>query len=205
MRILAVVEVLFVAGGIVLYIWRWQFIYPNFALFLLAFLIATFFVHRDGWADLGFGSHGLISGIKVIAGPTAAFAVFLVAIGLMTGAFSEWTWTPDKLAGLGRYFAWCLLQQFGLQSFFTNRLDEIFERSNPAAWISGLIFACFHMPNPVLIPVTFLGGYVLSQIFIKHRNVIPLALAQAIVGSLLALILPVSWHHGLRVGPGYYR
>src|SRR5215472_2783631 len=115
MRIVALAEVLFIAGGIVLYIWRWQFIYPNFAVVLLAFLIATFFVHRDGWSDLGFGSPGLISGIKVIAGPTAAFAVFLIAIGLMTGSFSGWTWTPDKLAGLGRYFAWCLFQQFGLQ------------------------------------------------------------------------------------------
>jgi hypothetical protein len=205
MKTLMAAEVVFVSAGIMLYIWRWQFIFPNFAVLLLAFLIATFFVHRDRLAALGFGSPGLISGLGVIAGPTAVFVLFLIPVGMFTGSFSGWTWTPDKLAGLGRYFAFCLLQQFGLQSFFTNRLLTILKRPNLAAWTSAFIFACFHIPNPVLIPVTFLGGYVLSRIFIDHRSLIPLAIAQAIVGALLALILPVSWHHGLRVGPGYYR
>jgi membrane protease YdiL (CAAX protease family) len=143
--------------------------------------------------------------MRVVAGPTAVFAGFLIVIGLMTGAFAGWTWTIDKLAGLGRYFAFCLLQEFGLQSFFTNRLLTVFKRPHAAAWTSAFIFAVFHIPNPVLIPVTLMGGYVLSRIFIDHRNIIPLAIAQAVVGSLLALILPTSWHHGLRVGPGYYR
>jgi hypothetical protein len=205
MRILAAIEVVLVSSGIMLYIWRWQFVYPNFAVVLLAFLIATFFIHRDSLQKLGFGSHGLISGLRVVLAPTAVFAVFLITIGLLTGAFSGWTWTVDKLAGLGRYFAFCLFQQFGLQSFFTNRLLTVFKRPHAAAWVSAFIFAVFHIPNPVLIPVTLLGGYVLNRIFIDHRNIIPLAIAQAIVGSLLALILPASWHHGLRVGPGYYR
>src|SRR5207249_219673 len=103
--------------------------YPNFALVLLAFLVTTFLLHRDGFSDLGFGSRGLISGIKIVAGPTALFAAFLLVIGVLMGAFAGWTWSFDKLGGLGRYFAWCLL----------------------------------------------------------------------------ALILPAGWHHGLRVGPGYYR
>ena len=190
MRIAAAVEVLLVSGGIMLYIWRWQFVYPNFALVLLAFLIATFFLHRDGFSELGFGSRGLFSALKVVAGPTTVFAAFLVIIGLITGAFAGWNWTPDKLASLGRYFSWCLFQEFGLQSFFTNRLLTIFKRPNAAAWTSAIIFACFHIPNPVLIPVTLLGGYVLCRVFIEHRNLIPLAMAQAVVGSMLALILP---------------
>ena len=112
---------------------------------------------------------------------------------------------PEKLSGLGRYFAFSLFQEFGLQSFFTNRLFTIFKKRNTTAWVSAFIFACFHIPNPVLIPVTFLGGYVLSRVFIDHRSLIPLAIAHALIGSLLALVLPLSWHHGLRVGPGYYR
>src|SRR5215471_8437324 len=188
MKVLAAVEVLFVAAGIILYIWRWQFIYPNFALVLLFVLIASFFIHRDRWQDLGFGSKGLISGMKVIVGPTAVIAAFLIIIGLFRGTFAGWTWTPDKLAGFGRYFAFSLFQQFGLQSFFTNRLSTIFKKPDTAAWVSAFIFACFHIPNPVLIPVTFFGGYVLSRIFLNHRNLIPLAAPQALLGTLLAII-----------------
>ena len=69
--------------------------------------------------------------------------------------------------------------------------------------MNGLIFGFVHIPNPVLVPVTFLGGYLLTRIFFSTRNLVPLALAQTIVGSLLAVAIPVNWHHGLRVGPGY--
>lgn len=205
MRLWAAAEVLFVAGGIVLYIWRWQFVYPNVALLLLGFLIATFFIHRDHLPDLGFGSRGLVSGLRVVIGPTLLFALFLLIIGRFTGGFAGWTWDVRKLAGFGRYFAFCLFQEFGLQSFFTNRLLLIFRKPNAAAWGSAIIFAVFHIPNPVLMPVTLVGGYLLSRIFVDHRSLLPLAMAQAIVGSLLAVVLPATWHHGLRVGPGYYR
>lgn len=205
MRTLAALEVLVVAGGIVLYIWRWQFVYPNFAVLLLLFIIATFFVHGDRLSELGLGSQGLVSGAKVLIGPTSVLIAFLFIVALMTGELRSPGLVVTKLAGLGRYFAFCLLQQFGLQSFFTNRLLTVFRKPNAAAWGSAAIFAIFHIPNPVLIPATLLGGYVLSRIFINHRSLIPLAIAQAIVGSLLSVALPAPWHHGLRVGPGYYR
>ena len=60
-------------------------------------------------------------------------------------------------------------------------------------------------PNPVLVPITLVGGYILTRVFFSTRNLIPLALSQAIIGSLLTVALPFAWHHGLRVGPGYYR
>jgi|SRR5579884_249829 len=205
MRVGAAVEVTVVAVGIMWYIWRWQYVYPNFAVVLLVFLIATFFWHRDRLSSLGFGSQGLLPALKILAAPTGMLAAFLVIVGWGTGAFAHWTWTLDKATGFGRYFAFCLFQEFGLQSFFTNRLLAVFKRPGTAAWSSALIFAVFHVPNPVLMPVTLLGGYVLNRVFIRYRNLLPLAFSQAIVGSLLALILPAGWHHGLRVGPGYYR
>jgi hypothetical protein len=203
--VLAAGEVLIVFGGILLFIWRLQYTFPNFAILLLGFLIVTFFIHRDRFADLGFGSRGFGRGMKVLAGPTLLLATVLLVIGIERGALNGSFFKIEKLAGLGHYFAWCLFQEFGLQSFFTNRLRSVFKRPNRTAWVSAAIFAAFHIPNPVLMPITFLGGYVLSRVFISTRNLVPIALAQAIIGSLLSLVLPVSWHHGLRVGPGYYR
>jgi hypothetical protein len=205
MVILAAVEVVIVFSGIVLFIWRLQFTFPDFALFLVGFLVLTFFIHRDTLQNLGIGSRGLISGLKTLAAPTTIVAAVLIFAAAILGGFNTSSSTADKLWGLGRYFAWCLFQEFGLQSFFTNRLFAVLKEPNRTAWVSAMVFGAFHIPNPVLIPVTFVGGYVLTRIFMKHRNLVPLAVAQAVVGSLLAVALPGGWHHGLRVGPGYYR
>jgi hypothetical protein len=56
-----------------------------------------------------------------------------------------------------------------------------------------------------MVPLTFLGGTAMAWLFARHRNIIPLAVAQAILGSMVWWTFPVRWHHFLRVGPGYYR
>jgi hypothetical protein len=200
---LAAAEVLFVFGGVELFIWRLQLVFPDFPIVLLGFILLTFAIHQDRPADLGLGSRGLWSGLKMIAGPTLAIAAVLGGAAIAQGNASAFA--IEKLPGVGRYFAWCLLQEFVLQSFFANRLWAVFGEPRKAALVNGFIFAAVHLPNPVLVPVTFLGGYVLTRVFFATRNILPLALAQAIVGSLLAVSLPTGWHHGLRVGPGYYR
>lgn len=199
MRILAAGEVLIVFAGVMAYIWRLQFTFPDFAVILLAFIIATFFVHRDRLQDLGLGPRGFVAGIRVLALPTLIIAAVLLF------RLPPHFLTIGRLVGLGKYFAWCLLQEFALQSFFANRLLLVLKSENRAAWVNAGLFATVHLPNPVLVPVTFLGGYILTRVFFSTRNLVPLAMSQAIIGSLLSVALPVAWHHGLRVGPGYYR
>lgn len=198
MRILAAGEALLVFVGVMAYIWHLQFTFPDFAVILLAFIIATFFVHRDRLQDLGLGPRGFVAGIRVLALPT------LIIAGVLIFRVPVRFFAIDRLAGLGKYFAWCLLQEFALQSFFANRLLLVLKSKNRAAWMNAGLFAAVHLPNPVLVPVTFLGGYILTRVFFSTRNLVPLAMSQAIIGSLLSVALPVAWHHGLRVGPGYY-
>jgi hypothetical protein len=200
MPALAAGEVLFVFAGVVAYIWRLQFTFPDFAIILLVFIVATFFVHRDRISDLGFGSRGLVGGMKTLALPTALIAGALIVARVPDGFL-----TIDRLSGLGKYFSWCLLQQFALQSFFANRLLLVMKDPRRAAWMNAAIFAAVHIPNPVLMPVTFFGAYILTRVFFSARNLVPLALSQAIIGSLLSVALPMTWHHGLRVGPGFYK
>jgi len=144
--------------------------------------------------------------MKALFAPTMILSMGFVLGGMAFGAFrghSILNWT--MLSGFGRYFAWCLFQQFGLQSFFTNRIIQVLKNSKRTAWTSGAIFAAFHIPNPVLMPLTFFGGVILTRVFIRHRNLVPLALAQAVIGTLTSITIPPCWHHGLRVGPGYYQ
>src|SRR2546422_464174 len=151
MVFLAAAEILTIFTGIILLIWRLQFIFPEFGFILLGILVLTLLVHRDGWRNLGFGSHGFVSGMKALFAPT-----MILSMGFVLGS-------------------------------------------------SGAIFAAFHIPNPVLMPLTFFGGVILTRVFIRHRNLVPLALAQAVIGTLTSITIPPCWHHGLRVRPGYYQ
>jgi membrane protease YdiL (CAAX protease family) len=205
MMFLAGAEIVIVFAGILLFIWRLQFVFPDFAWYLLAFIILSFVLHRDGFQKLGFGTRAFRSATRLLIVPTVIISILLILIGIVTGSLRNWAPDWDEPSGFARYFAWCLFQQFGLQSFFTNRLFDVLKNTNRTAWISGLIFAALHIPNPVLMPVTFAGALILARVFVEHRNLVPLALAQAIIGTLISMTIPATWHHGLRVGPGYYQ
>jgi membrane protease YdiL (CAAX protease family) len=100
--------------------------------------------------------------------------------------------------------AFCLLQQIALNSYLTNRLLGAMSSPAPVSLLTGILFAALHWPNPVLVPLTFIGGVVMAWLFARERNIIPLAIGQGILGTLVWWAFPVAWHHGLRVGPGFY-
>src|SRR5207245_2894584 len=105
---------------------------------------------------------------------------------------------------LWNYFAFCLLQEVALQSLLNNRLMALVENRWLSSLLAGAIFGALHWPNPVLVPVTFVGGVGMAWLFAQQRNIIPFAVGQALLGSLVWWVFPLSWHHGLRVGRGYY-
>jgi hypothetical protein len=99
--------------------------------------------------------------------------------------------------------AFCLLQQVGLNSYMTNRLFASTESPVLTSLIAGTIFAALHWPNPVLVPLTWIGGIAMSSLFVSERNILPLILGQGIWGTLVWWAFPVAWHHAMRVGPGF--
>ena len=154
--------------------------------------------------SLGFGTYGFLSALKKLALPTATVAALLLILGTVTRTVPVRASASFGVSAFGKYFAWSLFQEFGIQSFFTNRIFQVFKDPKKSSWLSAAIFATFHIPNPVLMPLTFAGGIILSRVFIQNRNLVPLALSHAIIGSLASVTIPLAWHHGLRVGPGYY-
>jgi hypothetical protein len=129
MRLAAAGEVLFVFAGVVAYIWRLQFTFPDFAIVLLVFIIATFFLHQDRLQDLGLGSHGLLVGMREVAIPTLMIGGVLALAAVLRGASPLALLTADKLVSVGKYFAWCLLQEFVLQSIFRESASPYFQES----------------------------------------------------------------------------
>ncbi|MGB8474424.1 MAG: CPBP family glutamic-type intramembrane protease [Candidatus Acidiferrum sp.] len=161
-------------------------------------------MHRDTPATLGWRAGNLWLATRQGLGIFAIFILAVLPVALYFGAFHRLTFHLVDSKRFVGYFAFCLLQQVALNSYLTNRLLYAFQDPRVSAVVAGTIFAAMHWPNPVLVPLTFLGGIAMSWLFSKVRNIIPLAVGQAIVGMLVWWAFPVAWHHGMRVGPGYY-
>jgi membrane protease YdiL (CAAX protease family) len=107
------------------------------------------------------------------------------------------------LAGIGLYCLWGLFQQYILNGFFLNRLREITSARHAAPVIAALLFSLAHLPNPLLVPITFGGGLLATEFYLRYRNLLFLGLAHGIIGSVVFLVFPDSVSHHMRVGPGY--
>jgi membrane protease YdiL (CAAX protease family) len=101
------------------------------------------------------------------------------------------------------YTVWSLVQQLLLQGYFLARLLRILSSANLAAFIAATVFAFAHLPNPILTPLTLIWGLTACFVFIRSRNVYPLAIAHAIFGICVAITIPASMLHNMRVGLGY--
>jgi membrane protease YdiL (CAAX protease family) len=206
-RILAALSALDVTGipiYIAWFIWRGQFVSPRSWFGFPMWLVASFLLHRDNPKTLGTRADNLWPATKQAAIVYGIFAIGLLLTGI---ALRQGSLLPPNYRSFGRmwvYFAFCLLQQIALNSFLTNRLVSLISRRWLASIVAGAIFAALHWPNPVLVPLTFIGGTAMAWMFARVRNILPLAAGQALLGSLAWWAFPIAWHHMLRVGPGYY-
>ena len=174
-------------------------------LILPAWVVLSFLVHRDTPKTLGWRADNFFRSVvraSIVLGP---MAVALFVFGFARGSAIAALTRGFSLRHLWNYFAFCLLQQVALNSLLTNRLLYVMRDSRLlSAAISAGIFAFLHWPNPVLVVATFIGGLAMCWLFAGERNILPLAIWQALLGSLIAWSFPAAWHHNLRVGPGYF-
>jgi membrane protease YdiL (CAAX protease family) len=187
-----------------LYIWRWQEASPKTWLIFPVWLLLSFALHRDTPKTIGWRADNL----KAATRRAAPILLFLfLALGLAGIALGALHRTPVHFIApksFVGYSAFCLLQQIGLQSLTMNRLLAGMRSPEPAALVAGVLFGALHWPNPVLVPLTFIGGTIMCWLFARDRNILPLVVGQAILGGLVWWAFPLAWHHSMRVGPGYY-
>jgi Type II CAAX prenyl endopeptidase Rce1-like len=203
-RLACFLEALAFSIFVCLYIWKWQTGRPNTWIIFPAWVILSFALHRDTPKTLGWRADNLWPATRRAAKVFGVFIAALVVIGFLLGAEHELPvhlLTPQRFFS---YFAFCTLQEVALQSVVMNRMLGAIKKEIPAAVIAGALFSALHWPNPVLVPLTFIGGTAMCWLFGRERNIIPLILGQAILGSLVWWAFPVAWHHGMRVGPGFY-
>jgi CAAX prenyl protease-like protein len=203
-RVFTFVEALALTGYIAWYIWQLQSAKPLSWIVFPIWLIASIALHRDTPKSLGWRADNLWPATRQGFLIFAAFIVSTCLAGLWLGSHHRSSLRVTESWRFFAYFAFCLLQQVALNSYLTNRLLYALEEPRAAALAAGIIFAALHWPNPVLVPLTFVGGTVMSWLFCRERNILPLTVGQAILGTLVWWVFPVAWHHGMRVGPGFY-
>lgn len=204
LRALTLADIFLFPAFILCFIWRLQFTARWTWIILAVWLLVSFLAHRDTPKTLGWRADNLWPATRQAIVIIGAMILGLLLIGLALGAPRR---LPPNLISVHRlwgYFAFCVLQQVALNSLLQNRMLEIVRRNWLASFFTGAIFAACHWPNPVLVPLTFVGGSAMAWMFGRVRNIIPLAIGQAILGSLIFWAFPLAWHHHLRVGPGYY-
>jgi hypothetical protein len=203
-RWFSLADVTLLPAFILWFIWRLQFTARWTWMVFVVWMIASFLIHRDTPKTLGWRADNLWPATKQASIVFAAMLAGLGVTGLALGASRH---LPPNLISWHRlwtYFAFCLLQQVALNSLVHNRMISLVQNEWVAASLTGAIFAACHWPNPVLVPLTFIAGLAMAWMFGRVRNIIPLAIGQAVLGSLVWWAFPLVWHHHLRVGPGYH-
>ena len=168
----------------------------------VAWFAAALAFSFPGWKSFGFTVSGFwrsmwVVGVAVIVATTAA----IIANNLGT------LHHPHGAAGwffsFGGYAVWSLVQQMLLQGYFFLRLKRLLPNPYVAALIAASIFAIAHLPNPILTPATLVWGLTACLVYLRWRNIYPLAIAHAIFGICIAVTVPAPMIHNMRVGLGY--
>jgi membrane protease YdiL (CAAX protease family) len=143
-------------------------------------------------------------GASVVLGISFATAVLLVATVHWAGGPFPANPTWPGLHLMWQYVVWALIQEFILQSFFFTRCEELFG-GKAAVWVAATLFAAAHLPSPVLTTFTLLGGLFFCEMFRRYRSIYPIGIVHAVLGLTIALTVPDSLLHHMRVGIGYLR
>lgn len=153
---------------------------------------------------------------KPLRFPRLKFSLTAIALGALIAVAVLWTGaalgTLHGLFGIrnavlhaSSYVLWTVIQQYLQQDFFFVRIEQFTSRGALASLTTAALFGLAHLPNPVLTPVTFVGGFILSELFRRYRSILPLGIAQGFVGLALAVSVPDQAMHHMRVGLGYLR
>src|SRR6266849_7245624 len=203
-RYFSIVEGVAFSGFISCYILRLQFTHASSWLVFPVWLIVSFLAHHNTPKTLGWRADNLWPATRQAALVFGVCILALCAAGIYFDALHR---LPAHLIDSHRffgYFSFCLLQQVALNSYLMDRFLSAVERPWIAALFSSIVFAALHWPNPVLVPLTLVGGFAMCWLFARERNILPLTLGQAVLGGLVWWAFPIAWHHAMRVGPGYY-
>lgn len=167
-----------------------------------AWIAVTVWLRRNQTRPIGLGLHGLGRSFWIIP---AAIVLFLMVIGIadLVHSLHDLYGPLPMVEHVGEYALWALMQQFILEVYVLLRLLRLGLRRAPAIAVASLMFAAAHIPNPVLVPAALVWAVICCWLYLRYRNLYPIAVAHALLGLCIAVCVPNSINHHMRVGEGY--
>jgi membrane protease YdiL (CAAX protease family) len=195
-------EIALAYGLIMLVIWTprpWQrYLWMIAAVAIVVILCVSF----DGLSAMGLRRTNFWRSLWIVG-----VALLIAGIAVVVAAKVHTLRLPHGALAFIRtycaYAVWSGVQQFLLQSVFLLRFLRLISNPRLAAFTAAALFATAHLPSPILTPATFVWGFAACLLFLRYRNLYPLALAHAILGITIAITIPGPVDHNMRVGLGY--
>ena len=185
-------------------LWSSQLAFRKRWVFITAITVLVFaLVDRSSLKRMGLGLPTRF-GAGLVLAVSVATAIFLGLVVRWAGGQIPANPMWPSLHLTGQYVAWALIQEFILQSFFFTRCEELFG-SSAAVWVAATLFAAAHLPSPILTTFTLVGGLFFCEMFRRYRSIYPIGIVHGMLGLTIALTMPDSLLHHMRVGIGYLR
>lgn len=195
-------QVLLVYGSLETALWTAGTVQGCFIALTVALAVAWTFSGRRPWPEVGINPASIRRGWW-IAPAGAAIGGFIVLAAWVWHTLRPPTASLAICVNVALDLIWAFAQQFLAQSFFFLHFEYLLRSGRKAVIATALLFSSAHIPSPVLVPVTLVGGLVLSELFRRHRTLYMLAVAHALVALSLAISVPETVLHDMRVGIGY--
>lgn len=201
-RVVAGVEVFLFYSVVLIVIWGGRKLRPPapvIALVVIGICIFSNLYHNDTKERIGLEWKNFWPNMKLILVFSAPLLIPLLGmawINRYSGLWDNW------FIFLG-YPVWAFAQEYTLLGFIGNRLEDVLP-NNPllVPWINGFLFGMAHLPNPVLMTLTFIAGVIFTYVFFRHRQLLPIALVHALFGVGISLAFGAI-NGIMSVGPGY--
>lgn len=172
------------------------------AIAILGFMVMDPVRRRERGSDLGVTGHHFAGAVGGLIGPTIVLLAALAILNRVSGVDPKWS---RFVARFGTILPWALLQQGLLQATFNRRLSRVFGDGIRSAALTAVAFGGMHLPNPLLSAATTLTGLWWARVYQRTPDLYALTLCHALLSAAAQTLLPGSWTHGFRVGPGYFR
>lgn len=194
----------------------------NFTIYFI--YVSPSLIHKDSLAVRGLGQWQTLfirvdniqnaAKYYLLLAAVGGSMIYIAALILKPTVFSEFSWYALRLK-LGVYFLHALAQDLLFLAFFIPRLSNIYDAAMVSSSLKPLflrdktltisfsgavLFAIYHIPNPLLILLVFVFGFALTYIYCHRPNLILATMAHTILGTMLHRILEMN----LYVGPFFW-
>jgi hypothetical protein len=198
----ALLEPLAIFVLIMAYIWDLRFTHPALWIGILALMLLSHRMRREGPGMLGFRASNLREGLRDYAPVLLFLTLAMLGGGLLMQTTRRIGFDQALLSWMG-YLPWGVFQQYILNAYFLNRFDAALGR-RAAPLVSAAMFSGAHTPNWFLMAVTLIAGYCCARLYHRYHNLYFLGVAHGTIGFLLFLVVPDSISRHLRVGPAWH-